>query len=192
MKYRSIIPKFAAFALSLLLVLAAVPANAQATVNSPTASTTVTWTVNESVTLSLTGGPLAPTGPNWFNPVTLSTTWNIQAGHSTAELWAWFSSSSQALLGNPNGQAIPASAFSSQWDGGTTNACGLTGVSGGNGPAPTAGVSPAYCPGKAMTTPLTTLVLSTPETHVFNLELVTPPTGASVYTGTLNFAVVVN
>jgi hypothetical protein len=182
--------KYLSVILAAILSLGALPAMAQAT-QSNTASAQVTYTLGESVTLTLTGGPFTQTGPQWFNLVTLGTTWQLASGHTAnqAILWAWFSNTT-ALTGPA---PILASAVNSVFDANAVTACGLSALSAGNGAAPSGGVNNAYCKSITLTAnPATVLNLTTPETHTFGLQLQNTPTLVGTYTGTMNFAVVVN
>src|ERR1700730_8656764 len=106
--------KLAVFFMAALLLFAGVPAQpTQATSNAPPA--TVNLTAAESVTLSVTGGPVVinPTTGVGTTLTTL-TSWTLNTGHTSATLYSWFSSATAAISAGTGTSAvnIPSSQFS--------------------------------------------------------------------------------
>jgi hypothetical protein len=165
-------------AISLVLAL---PAMAGTTINSTTQSVTVNITVAESVTLSLSGGPInLPANGNVSNSVTSTYGYTLIPANHTTGVWAvaWFSSATAALSGAAN---VPASAISLQTDAGAFATCGGSAMYGITVTSATCVASNVINQPGVTTTPTASGYNDT-----FTLKYTGAALNAGSYTGTLN------
>jgi hypothetical protein len=138
---KSLIKQCMALVMSLALLLVVVPANAQAGTQSTLNTVTMSMNVAESITLSVTGGPVSFTyvpasNTATGNTISVTTTWTLNNALPSTILATdvWLSSPTAALT-NGAGSNIASTKVMTSFNGGTAGGCngnataGLTFVS---------------------------------------------------------------
>jgi len=111
--------------MALFLMIAGSVATAQ--VNSNTQTVTLTATLNESLTVNLSGNTvtfsMTPGAANnaGNTTITATTNWALNGGRNTVRLYAYFAAAATALTNGAGGN-IPSSAFKIAVNGGASNA----------------------------------------------------------------------
>jgi hypothetical protein len=185
--------KLLAVFLSLVLVMFAVPASAS-NINTPVSSVSLSYTVGESLTLTVTSGPTAAFtlagGIPTSTPITVSTAWNVANTRTELFIVTYLSSTTAALAGG--GVSIPSSDVFASDNGNPSVACtksapnGL-GIAG-------AGCSPDGSNG-AFSLPLTSASNNFTGTQndswVLTLQNLPANLPAGTYAGTINFVAMI-
>jgi len=174
----------------IVMVIAVASTLASAQLNSNAPTITLNATLNEAVTVSLSGNtvnfsmtPGSATN-NGSTGITATTNWSLAAGRTAVSLYAYFTSATVAL--NQGANNIPSSAFKIQVGGaGPFNA--LTNTV----PAPGAAANAGLQLGAATTITAANRVSSRSDAMAFQIDLsggTLPTLPVGLYTGTLNIA----
>lgn len=177
------IKRYTVAILTLLLSFGPGLAEGQATqLNGPPASVSLTMTISESITVSVTPTAItftnAGTTATASGPISVVTSWNVAAGRTAIDTVASLTSITAALTGPT---VIPASSVFASINNGTATACTLASINSVVG----VGVSGALCPDVFHTTPSAGSGSHT-DTILLSLSGLAAPLPSGTWTGTLN------
>ncbi len=110
---------------SLLLLLA--PATFATTVASNAVTVPLSLTIPESISLSTSGNSINLSNSSPQSTLNLTASWQIKSGHSSAQVFSWFSA---LPTGGLNNAAYSPVLFTTSYNGGTVTNCGQPAFSG--------------------------------------------------------------